>query len=80
MREVDAYGKKIWDYMLMHQKLSPADAIFALGSRDIRVAERATDLYLGGYGKLLIFAGNNGAIYGKDVIFDRPEADLFYYL
>ncbi len=59
--------------MLMHQDLKPADAIFALGSNDTRVAERAADLYLAGLGKYVICAGGNG----KASELSRPEAEVF---
>lgn len=77
MNEVDHYGKIIWDYMLMHQTLTPMDAVFALGSTDTRVAERAAELFLEGYGKYLIVAGNHGGAHGKQVVFDKPEARMF---
>ena len=48
----------------------PADAIIALGSNDLRVAERAAQLYLAGYGTRLVLSGGVGALtqglYGGD--------------
>jgi uncharacterized SAM-binding protein YcdF (DUF218 family) len=73
MQEIDTYAQKIWDYMLMHQKPEVSDAIFVLGSNDIRVAERAADLYLEGLAPLVVFSGGNG----KGSLFDRPEAEVF---
>ena len=73
MEKIDILAKTIWNYMLMNQKLVPMDAIFALGSNDIRVAERAADLFLQGYGKYVICAGGNGK--GSD--FTKPEAEIF---
>jgi uncharacterized SAM-binding protein YcdF (DUF218 family) len=72
-QQVDHFAKIVWDYMLMHQELRPMDAIFALGSNDTRVAERAAELYLQGYGKYIICAGGNGK--GSD--FSKPEAEVF---
>lgn len=69
----DKLAKIIWEYMLMHHKLKPMDAVFALGSNDLRVAERAADLFLQGYGKCLIFAGGNG----KSSDFSKSEAEMF---
>lgn len=69
----DILAKTIWDYMLMHHELRPMDAIFALGSNDTRVADRAADLYLAGLGKYVICAGGNG----KASDFSRPEAEIF---
>jgi len=57
----------------MHQELKPMDAIFALGSNDTRVASRAGELYLAGYGQYVICAGGNG----KASDFSRPEAEVF---
>ena len=71
--ETEVLAKKIWDYMLMHQELKKMDAIFVLGSNDIRVAERAADLYLEGYGNYVICAGGNG----KDSWYSKSEAEVF---
>ena len=59
--------------MLMHHTLKPMDAIFVLGSNDTKVALRAAELYLQGYGSWVICAGGNG----KDSRFLRPEAEIF---
>jgi uncharacterized SAM-binding protein YcdF (DUF218 family) len=75
--EIDHNAKIIWDYMLMHHKLKPMDAIFGLGTHDVSVATRASELFLGGYGKILIFAGDSGAKYDKVVHFEKPEAEVF---
>jgi uncharacterized SAM-binding protein YcdF (DUF218 family) len=77
MTEVETNAKIIWDYMLMHHELKPMDAIFALGTADLRVAERATDLFLEGYGTYLLVAGKNGASHGKKVWFEESEAERF---
>ena len=71
MEKVDYYAKIIWDYMLMHQDIKPMDAIFVLGSYDTRVADRAADLYLQGYGKFIICSGGNYSGYPKS------EAETF---
>ncbi len=71
--ERDRLAKIVWDYMLMQHNLKPMDAIFALGSNDLRVAERAANLFLQGYGNYLICAGGNG----KNSDFTKPEAEMF---
>ncbi len=71
--EVDKYANIIWEYMLMHQELKYTDAIFALGSNDTRVAERASEIYEQGYAPWVIFAGGNG----KASVFSKPEAEVF---
>ena len=57
---VDEAAKKIWDYMLLHQRLGKADIILALGCSDEYVAERAAYLCLDGYGRFLLISGGAG--------------------
>lgn len=76
-KEVREYTQKIWDYHLMHQKIEKADAIFVLGSHDIRVAERGAELYLAGLAPLLIFSGGFGTRASGVHQFTRPEAVEF---
>lgn len=71
--EVDKKAKIIWDYMLMHHKLEKADLIFVLGSNDLRVADRAAEIYKLGLASLIICSGGNG----KRSNFTEPEAKLF---
>ncbi|KND49657.1 MAG: hypothetical protein AB203_01060 [Parcubacteria bacterium C7867-008] len=56
----DDSAKKIWEYMQLHHELEKADALFVLGSSDLRVAEYAADLYLAGWAPLIIFSGKEG--------------------
>ncbi len=77
MNQVDHYAKIIWDYMHMHHELRPMDAVFGLGSYGTDIAERATDLYLQGYGKYLIFSGDSGVIHGSRAFHESPEAEVF---
>ncbi len=74
MNDIDTNAKVIWEYMLMRQELRPMDAIFALGSNDIRVATRAAELFLQGFGRHCIFAGNTGK---EGAGFGKPEAEAF---
>lgn len=71
--EVDKNAKIIWNYMLMKHELKPADAIFALGSNDINVAVRASQLYKEGLASLVICSGGNG----KDSRFLKTEAETY---
>jgi uncharacterized SAM-binding protein YcdF (DUF218 family) len=73
--QVNALAQKVWDYHLMHQDLRKADAIFVLGSNDVRVAEHAVGLFKQGYAPYLIFSGNSGVL-TKDR-FLKPEAEVF---
>jgi uncharacterized SAM-binding protein YcdF (DUF218 family) len=55
--------------------LKKADCILALGSHDLRVAERAARLYLDGWGSMIIFSGGLGN-FTKNM-WTEPEADQF---
>jgi uncharacterized SAM-binding protein YcdF (DUF218 family) len=73
MNKVDLQAKIIFDYMRLRQNLQKSNAIFVLGSQDLRSANFACDLYLKGYAPLIIFSGDSG---GKR-IFDKTEAETF---
>ena len=73
--DVDALAKVLWDYHHMNHQLEKADAIFVMGSHDLRVAEYAANLFLQGWAPWLIFSGGIGRL-TKD-IFSRPEAEIF---
>lgn len=70
---VDHYAKIIWDYMLMHHELRPADAIVVLGTSDNRVAERGAELYHAGYAPLVITTGYRPAM----SMYSKTEAEIF---
>ena len=61
--------------MLLHCELVKSDVIFCLCSHDTRVAERAADLMMDGYGKYLVISGGLGKL-TKD-IFTKSEAEIF---
>jgi uncharacterized SAM-binding protein YcdF (DUF218 family) len=77
---VESASQKIWDYMLMHQKLKKADVIFVLGNRDTRVAARAAQLYLESWAPILLCAGS-GSIHnhkpGREQFIGSTEAEVF---
>jgi uncharacterized SAM-binding protein YcdF (DUF218 family) len=60
--EVKALARELWEYHHMRHQLRKADCILALGSHDVRVAERAAQLYLEGWAPLLIFSGGLGRL------------------
>ena len=68
-------AEKLWDYMHMNHGIEKADCIMALGSHDLRVAERAAELYLQGWAPLLIFSGGLGN-FTKEM-WTEKEADKF---
>jgi uncharacterized SAM-binding protein YcdF (DUF218 family) len=65
----------LWDYHHLNHALAPADAIWVLCSHDLRVADRAVELFQQGLAPRVIFSGGFGNF--TDGVFDRPEADLF---
>lgn len=73
--EVSALAKKLWDYHHVNHILKKSDCILALGSHDLRVAERAAELYLQGYAPLVIMSGGLGN-FTKDM-WTEKEADQF---
>ncbi len=74
-REVDRLAKIIWDYHHINQPLEKADCILVLGSRDLRVAEYATQLFIDGYAPLVIFSGWMSPFAQKH--WQEPEGDKF---
>lgn len=59
----------------MHHELRKADAIFVLGSNDLRVADRGVELFQQGYAPYIILSGGAGVL-TKD-LFAKPEAEVF---
>lgn len=74
-KEVLTLARQLWDYHHMQHPLEKADCIFALGSHDLRVANRAAELYLQGWAPLVIFSGGLGNV--TRGVWTTPEADLF---
>lgn len=72
---VDELAQKIWDYHQMHQSLAKADCILALGSHDIRVADRSAELFLDSWAPLILFSGGRGRLMPEE--WPEPEADMF---
>lgn len=64
----------VWDYLCMKEPLQPADVILALGSHDLRVADRAADIYNQGFAPIIVFSGGFGRL-TEDFV--KPEAELF---
>jgi uncharacterized SAM-binding protein YcdF (DUF218 family) len=68
-------AKKLWDYHHLNNTMVKSDCILALGSHDIRVADRAAELYLEGWAPVLIFSGGLGNV--TKGIWTEAEADKF---
>ena len=73
--EILSLSKLLWDYHHMDHTLLKSDVILALGSHDLRVAERAAQLYLEGWAPLLVCAGGLGNLTSE--IWTESEADQF---
>ena len=74
-KETFQLAKKLWDYHHMHHALEKVDCILALGSHDLRVAERAAQLYLEGWAPIVIFSGGLGNF--TKGMWTETEADQF---
>ncbi|MGG9962483.1 YdcF family protein [Ferruginibacter sp. SUN106] len=73
--EVISLAQRLWDYHHMNHVPAKSDCILALGSHDLRVAERAAELYLEGWAPLLIMSGGLGN-FTQDM-WTETEADKF---
>jgi len=73
--EILSLAKQLWDYHHMNHVLVKSDVILALGSHDLRVAERAAQLYLEGWAPLLVCSGGLGNL--TSGIWTESEADKF---
>ncbi|RXJ71578.1 hypothetical protein CS022_20440 [Veronia nyctiphanis] len=65
----------IWQYHQLEHQPSKCDCIIAMGSNDLRVADRAAELYLNGIAPLVVVSGGFGRF--TEHYFEQPEADLF---
>ncbi|MEI6886838.1 MAG: YdcF family protein [bacterium] len=68
-------AKILWDYNKLEQRVEKSDCIIALGCSDIRVAIKASELYLQNYAPKILFSGGFG--YAKRNVFPKPEAEVF---
>ena len=73
--EVLSLAQQLWDYHHMQHQLEKADCILALGSHDLRVADRAAELYLQGWAPLVIMSGGLGNL--TQNMWTESEADKF---
>lgn len=73
--EIIGFAERLWNYHLLNHRLKKSDCILALGSHDLRVADRAADLWLQGWGPLLVFSGGLGNLTKES--WTVPEADQF---
>lgn len=74
-KSIEAAARLIWNYHQLNQKLTPADCLLALGSHDLRVAERAAELWLEGMAPILVMSGGLGNF--TQGLWTEKEADRF---
>jgi uncharacterized SAM-binding protein YcdF (DUF218 family) len=72
--EILSLAQQLWDYHHLNNTLIKSDCILALGNHDLRVADRAAELYLQGWAPLIIMSGGLGN-FTKD--WTEKEADRF---
>lgn len=75
IKEAIPFAQILWDYLHMNHQLAKSDCILALGSYDLRIADRAAEIYLEGWAPLLIISGGLGNITKE--IWTESEADQF---
>lgn len=73
--EALSLAQQLWEYHHMQHQLEKADCILALGSHDLRVADRAAELYLQGWAPLVIMSGGLGNL--TQNMWTESEADQF---
>lgn len=73
--EILSLAKLLWNYHQLNHQLVKSDCLLALGSHDLRVAERTAELYLEGYAPLVVMSGGLGN-FTKE-IWKEKEADKF---
>jgi uncharacterized SAM-binding protein YcdF (DUF218 family) len=73
--ELLTLARVLWDYHHMHHQLEKCDCILALGSHDLRVANRAAELWIDGWAPYIIFSGGLGNL--TMGMWQEPEADKF---
>ena len=73
--EVLLLAQHLWNFHHMNHELAKSDCILALGSHDLRVADRAAELYLQGWAPLVIMSGGLGNF--TQNMWTESEADKF---
>ncbi len=61
-RSDEELARLLWDYHHLDQDLIVADLILVLGSHDLRVAERAVELYRERWAPRILFSGRRGVL------------------
>lgn len=59
--DVSRHARTLWGYLVVGRAPERSDVVVALGSNSTRVAARAAEIFLAGYGRFLVLSGGNGA-------------------
>jgi hypothetical protein len=73
-RDIERAALTLWNYHRLDHHIEPVDMVLILGSHDLRVGDRAAELYQQGLAPLFLFTGGFGN--WTEGVFDRPEAEL----
>jgi uncharacterized SAM-binding protein YcdF (DUF218 family) len=73
--EILSLAQQLWNYHHVNHIIEKSDCILALGSHDLRVAQRAAQLYLQGFAPKVIMSGGLGN-FTKEM-WTEKEADKF---
>lgn len=73
--DIDYYGKILWNYHKLNEKINKSDVIIGFGSHDLNVAKRCAELFLDGCGDMIIFTGGFGRI--TKPLWNITEAEKF---
>ncbi len=68
-------AEKLWDYHHVNQSLEKSDCILVLGSHDLRVAKRGSELFLQKWAPIIIFSGGLGNL--TKGVWNISEAEKF---
>lgn len=72
--KINAAALLVWGYHQLRHDLTPADLIWVLGSHDLRVADRAADLWKEGLAGRILMSGGYGNLTAG--VFEESEAVL----
>lgn len=76
-KDIINYGKILWNYLNLKQKLEKVDSLLVFGGHDPSVAIHAASLYKRGYSKYIIVSGGNihpAKFYGNEKDLIEAEA------
>ena len=73
--EISRLARLLWNYHHVDHEVKKSDCILTLGSHDLRVADRAAEIYLEGMAPIIVFSGGLGNL--TKGMWKKSEAELF---